>query len=100
MIGVAEEKSEIVTIFNKYKSSLDDLIDSSDKEFLDQLGLIDKGSCNLRSKGSLMGHLERDYCLDSKDILDTSLGLEFKTQDSEVYQYYDIVLLDLKSGKV
>ena len=36
VVGGAEGKSEIVAIPNKYKNTLDDLIDSSDTEFLDQ----------------------------------------------------------------
>ena len=75
------EKSEITAIFNKYKDTLDDLIDSSDTESLDhpdspnRPGLMNtKGSRNApKSRNGLPTFLEED-CLD-KDISITSLEL-------------------------
>ncbi len=57
-MGRVEEKSEIVAISNKYKDTLDDLMDSSDAESLEAP----------RSKGALIGarpdlegdHLDKD----------------------------------------
>lgn len=82
-----EKKSEIVAISNKYKNILDDLINSSDEEFLDWLGLIDKRSRNARFEDNSIGHSEEDSRLDNKNVLDTLLGLEPKTQDSQVYYH-------------
>ncbi len=80
MVEGTEGKSEIAAIPSKYKDTLDDLIDSSDEKSPDQLGPIHKGSRNaLRSKGSSIGLLEGDCCLDSEDVSDTSLGLAPKT---------------------
>ena len=85
-VGGVEEKSEITAIPNKYKDTLDNLIDSSDIEFpyyldfLNQLELIDKGSRNMpKSKDNSPTFLEKD-CLD-KNILNTSLESALKIQD-------------------
>ncbi len=40
MVGEIVEKSEIVTIFNKNKNTLDDLIDSSDIKSLEYLDFL------------------------------------------------------------
>ena len=77
-----EEKSEIAAIPNKYKDSLDDLIDSSDTKSLDQpefpnwLGPIDKGIRNAPKFRSASPSLleEEENCLD-EDVLVTSLKL-------------------------
>ena len=67
-------KSEITAISNKYKDIFDDLINSSDTEFLyqpefpDWPGLIDNGTRNTpRSRGTLLSLFE-DNCL-NKNIL-------------------------------
>lgn len=53
MIENIESKSTIVVIFNKYKDTFDNLIDSLNEMSLDWLKLIDKGLCNLpRSKSN------------------------------------------------
>lgn len=72
-VGKAEEKSEIVVILNKYNNTLDDLIESSDTEFLDwlesldqpkslnRLGLVDKRTRNTpRSRDSSPTLLKED----------------------------------------
>ena len=60
-------KSEIAAIPNKYKNTLDNLIDSSDAESLDypdspnRPGLIDKGLCNtLKSRDGSLTFLEEN----------------------------------------
>ncbi len=70
MVGGAEQKSKIAAIPNKYKDTLNDLIDSSDIESpdrpqsLDRPGLIDKRSYNLpKFKGGSPSLCEED-CLD------------------------------------
>ena len=88
-LGRGEGKSEIVAIPNKYKDTLDDLIDSSDTESPDQpespnrLGPIDKGIHNApRSKDASPSFSEEEEdCLD-EDVLVTSLKLAHKTRDS------------------
>ncbi len=77
-VGGAERKSEITAIPNKYKDTLDELINSSDTESPDQSdspdqpGLIDKGSHNApRSKGGSPTLLEEDRL--DEDVPVTSL---------------------------
>lgn len=70
-----------MAILNKYKDTLDNFINSSDKESLDWLRLIDKRSCNARFEGGLMDYSKKDCRLNSKNVLDILLGLEPKTQD-------------------
>lgn len=62
-----EGKSDIAAIANKYKNIFDELIDSSDTEFLNQPGSrdwlrpIDKGTCNTpRSRSTSPSLLEED----------------------------------------
>lgn len=55
------------------------------KSLLDWLDVIDKKLYNAKSKGSLMDYSKADYCLNNKDILDTSLGLVLKTQDFQIH---------------
>ena len=96
-IGGAKGNSEIVAIPNKYKDTLDDLIDSSDVKSLDRLRPIDKGSHNApKSEGSPMGLLEGDRL--NKDVSDRSSWLAPKTEDSKVHQHHDVAPLGLKSG--
>ena len=58
-----------MAIFNKYKNTLDDLIDSSNAESPNWPGPIDKGSRNAsRSENSLTELLEKD-CL-NKNVSD------------------------------
>ena len=87
-----EEKFEITAIPNKYKDTLDNLINSSDTESPDQpdsptrQGLIDKGSHNvLRSKGSSPTLLEEDRL--DENILVTLVP---KISASQVYQPHDV----------
>ncbi len=78
MFGGAERKSEIIAIPNKYKDTLDDLIDSSDIESPDRPdspdwpGLIDKGSRNAPRSRSGSLTLSEEDCLD-EDVPVTSL---------------------------
>ena len=102
----AEEKSEIAAIPNKYRDTLDDLIDSSDTELPDQpeslvwLGLIDKGTRNVsRSGGAPLSLLEKKkHCL-NEDVLVILLELVAKTGDFQVYKYHDVAPLGCKSGR-
>ena len=96
-----EGKSEIAAILNKYKDTLDDLIDSSDIESPDQPdypawpGLIDKRSrnaCRLRGGSPT---LSEDDHLD-EDVPVTSAP---KIRASQVHQPHDIAPYDPKSGK-
>ena len=86
MIGEAEGKSKIAAIPNKYKDTLDNLIDSSDTEFPDQSEFpnwpepIDKGTCNLlRCRDTSLSLLEED-CLDEY-VLVTALEWAPKTRN-------------------
>ena len=79
-----ERKSEIMAISNKYNNTLDNLIDSSDTEFPDQLEslnwprLTEKKTRNTpRSKNASPRLLEED-CLD-EDVLVTALERAPKT---------------------
>ena len=78
MVGGAEEKSEIVAIPNKYKDTLDNLIDSSNTKSpnhpnsLNWLGLIDKGLRNAPKSRDGSSTFSKKDCLD-KDISITSL---------------------------
>ena len=99
-----EGKSKIAVIPNKYKDTLDNLINSLDIESLDQPesadrpGTIDKGIRNLpRSRSALSSLLEND-CLD-KDALVTLLERAPCTQDFEVYECHGIALFSPKSRK-
>lgn len=72
MVKGSKGKSEIAAIRNKYKDTLNDLINSSDTKFLDWLNsldwprLIDNGSYNVsKSRGGLPifseeNHLDED----------------------------------------
>ncbi len=93
-----------MAIPNKYKNTLDDLIDSSDTESLDwpnspnRPGLIDKGSHNApRSKGGSPTLLEED-CLD-EDVPITSLEPAPKIRTSQVHQRHDVASLGPKSRR-
>lgn len=96
MIGKVKGKSEIVAIPNKYKNTLDDRINNSDINSLDQpnfpdlLGLIDKRLPNMpRSRNGLSTLLKKE-----------SLDEDIEIPDSQVHQYYDIASLDPKSWRV
>ena len=93
-----------MVIPNKYKNTLDDLIDSLNTEFLDQpdslnwSGFIDKGSHNtLKSRGGSSTFSEKD-CLD-KDISIILLEPAPKIQDSQVHQRHNIAIFGAKSEK-
>lgn len=97
-IGKIKENSEIVAILNKYKVTLNDLIDNSDAKSPDQLGLINKRLYNaLKSENSPRGFLKQD-CLDD-DVLNRSSRLAPKSEDSQVYQRHDIILFSFKSRR-
>lgn len=90
--------SEIVTISNRYKNSLYNLIDSSGANNLDWPNLINKKLCHIpRIKDSSTRFLEGN-CL-NKNVLDRSLRLAPKTQDFQVDQGYDIIYFCLKSRR-
>lgn len=71
MVGDKKENFEILIIFNLYKDTLDNFIDSSDLEFLDWARPINIRFYNtLKSKASSADILERDYV--NKNFLDKS----------------------------
>lgn len=73
-----------MAISNKYRNTFDNLINTSDMEFLNWPGLNDKGSCNaLKFESSSMGLLERDFL--DKDVLDRSSQLAPKNVDSQMH---------------
>lgn len=95
-----------MAIPNKYKDTLDDLIDSSDTESPDQpespdrLGPIDKGTRNApRSRGASPSLSEEEEDRLDEDVLVTSLKLAPKTRDSQVYKRHDVAPLGPKSGR-
>ncbi len=94
-LGGAEEKSEIAAIPNKYKDTLDDLIDSSNTESQDRPnssdwpGLIDKGLRNTsRSRNGSPTLLEEDRL--DEDVPVTSLELAPKIRASQMHQRHDV----------
>ena len=104
MVGKVVKKSKILWILNKYKNTLDNLIDSLDTEFLDYLDsrnrsrLIDKGLRNaLKSRDGSPTFLEKD-CL-NENISITLLELAFKIQDYLMQQCLNITTFDTKCGK-
>ena len=106
MVREAEGKSEIAAILNKYKDTLDDLIDSLDTESpnqpesLDWLGPIDKGTRNVpRSRGTLPSFLEEEKDRLDENIFVTLLELLPKIWDSRMYKRYDVTPLGPKSGR-
>lgn len=93
-----------MAILNKYKDTLDDFINNSNTESLDQpksldwLKPIDKETCNAsRTQDASLSFLEKN-CMD-KDVLVTSLELAPKTQDCQVYKCCHIIPLVLKSER-
>lgn len=69
-------KSDITVILNRYKDTLDDLIDSSDSDLsdrsnsLDWPGLIDKGLCNTsRFKDGLSTFLKEHWSEDNISVI-------------------------------
>lgn len=80
MIKKIKKKMKIVVIYNKYKSTFNDLINSLNTKFLKQLKslnwlrLINKRIQNAyRFKNTLLGFLKKDYL--DKDFLVILLGL-------------------------
>lgn len=71
-LGRKEKNSEIVTIFNKYKNTWDDLINNSDPK--SPLEKIDERSCNaLKSRGGSTSLSEENYL--DKNILVSNRSL-------------------------
>ncbi len=100
-VGGAEGKSKIIAIPNKYKNTLDDLIESSDIESQDRPDspdwprLIDKGSRNaLQSRDGSPTLLEED-CLDE----DVPLEPTPKIQASQVHERHDVTPLGPKNRR-
>ena len=90
---------------NKYKDTLDDLIDNSDIESLnqpespDRPGSIDKGTRNSpSSRGASSSFLEKD-CL-GEDVSVIALERVPKTRDSQLYKRHNVALLGPKSRRV
>ena len=77
--------SEIVTILNQYKNTLDDLIDSSDPESVDRAGAIDNKFRNAAMSEGSSANLSKGDCLD-RDLPNKSSRLACKTRDSQVRQ--------------
>ena len=98
MIRRADGKSEITAISNKYKNTLNDIIDSLDTEFPDLSRLIDKETHNTpNSRNTSLSLLEED-CL-NKDILVTALERAPKIWDFQIYKCHDVALFGPKSEK-
>lgn len=77
--------SEIVTISNQYKDTLDDLIDSLDPESSDRTGPIYERSRNvLMSKGSSANLSEEDSL--NEDLSDGLSQLAPKTENLQICQ--------------
>lgn len=68
-----------MVISNKYKNTLNDLINSSNKKFVNWPKLIDKKSYNIRSKKNSIGFLEKICCLKNKNVFNILLELGLKT---------------------
>ncbi len=99
-----EGKFEIVAIPNKYKDTLNDLIDSSDTESQDRPDssdwsrLIDKKSCNTPRYRNSLQTLSKEACLD-EDVSVMSLKPVPKIQVSQVHQRHDVAPFSLKSER-
>lgn len=94
------KNSEIMTIPNRYKDTLDNFINSSNSKFSDWPRSIDKRSYNiLKFKNSLIGFL-RENCL-NKNVLTSnkSLWLALRTENSQLHQCHDIALFGSKNRK-
>ena len=95
-------KSEILAIFNKYKDTFDDLIDSLDMETPDWPNslawprLIDKRSRNAPRSKSGSPTLSKDDCLDE----DVPVMLAPKIQAFQMHHPHDVASPSPKSGKV
>lgn len=78
-----KKNSKIVAIHNKYKNTLDNLINSLDPESSDWLELINKELHNWpRSKNGLIRFLDK-YCLNANILTLNRLSrLALKTKDS------------------
>lgn len=104
MVAEVEEKSEITTIPNRYKDTLNDLIDSSNIESSDwpnssdRTGLINKGSCNTFRPSDGSSTLSKDDRLHD-NISVTSLELMSRIQDFIIYQHHDVITFSPKSRR-
>lgn len=79
-----------MVIFNWYKNTLNDFIDNSDPEFLDQAILIDENFYNVFiSEGGLVNLSEEDSL--NENLLNKLSWLAPKTQNSEMHQRYIFV---------
>lgn len=72
--------SNIVTIFNQYKDTLDDFINSSDLKFLSKTELIDKRFYNTFIFNDSLADLSEGDCL-NKNLPDRLLWLMLNTED-------------------
>ncbi len=87
-----------MAIPNKYKDTLDDLIDRSDTESPDRSDLINKRSRNASQSRGGSPTLSKEHHLD-EEVLVTSLEPAPKIQASQVYQRHDVAFLGLKSER-
>ena len=94
-----------MAISNKYKDTLNNLIDSSDTEFPDwpdspdQPGLIDKRSCNApRSKDNSPTFLEEDRLNENVPV--RSLEPAPKIPASQVHKHHKLIPFGPKTGRV
>ena len=99
-----EGKSEIAAIANKYKATLNDLIDSpdtkspSEPESPNRPESIDKETRNACRSESALPSFSGEDCLD-KDISVILLGLVPEIQNSQGYKCHDVPPLGAKSEK-
>lgn len=86
-----------MAIFNKYKDTLDDIIDSLDPKT--PLKLIHESFCNTPySKENSTSLLEKNYLNKNILALDRSLKLAPKTEHLKLHQHCDITLFDFKNN--
>lgn len=88
-----------MTIFNRYKDPLDNLIDNSNPKSPDRPKLIDEGSRNLlRSAGNSTGLLEGG-CL-NKDVSNCQSARRApETRDFQLHKYCNVVPFDPMSKR-
>lgn len=87
-----------MTISNRYKNTLNNIINKSNLEFIPEL--IDKKLCNApRFRSNLTDLLEKNYF--NKNVLasDKSSQQVSKIRNFKLYQYYDITLFGLKNRR-
>lgn len=93
-----EKNSDILVIANRYKNTLNDLIDSSDPDSSPKL--IDERFCNTpRSGDSLTSFLNKNCFYKNVLALDRLSQLPLKIGNSHFHQYYAIALFDPKNGR-